>query len=387
MKKLLVMILLVSALFAQAAYIAERPEGDGTKDNPYLISKLENLLWMSENSGNLEPGAYFSQTCDIDATETENWRNGFGFPPISPYNGNDPINNFFTGTYNGNNFAINNLFIKQTDRENYVQGGLFSAISNAFLCNIIINNAKLHLRAGGASLVAYMHNSTVSNCHAQARFFQDWDVNNMGSLGGLVGYIHYSGTIVRSSAEVVDLKGSSHLGGLFYMNRPPETLLISYKVLISECFTKGNVGNEEAWRVGGVAAEAVGNCKCINCYSWCDVDGKLHVGGFAGYCGDVENCYVYGKVSEGGKAVTAEGGSREGKGVYYCSEEGEDDYAIGKTFEEMKHQATYEGWDFDNVWYIDEGESLPTLQWEVPEPGLISLLLSLLFLALVRKRF
>ena len=85
----------------------------------------------------------------------------------------------------------------------------------------------------------------------------------MGSLGGLVGYIHYSGTIIRSSAEVIDLKGSAYLGGLFYMNRTPETLLIPYKVLISECFTKGNIGNPEAWRVGGVAGDT--NGKCINC--------------------------------------------------------------------------------------------------------------------------
>ncbi|MBO4552925.1 hypothetical protein J5754_00750 [bacterium] len=385
MKKIINLALLTIfiASVVQAAYIAEKPEGDGTKYNPYLISKLENLLWMSENSRNLEPGAYFSQTCDIDAAETENWRNGFGFPPISAYDGNDLTNYFFTGTYNGNNFAINNLFIKQTDREDYVAGGLFSAISNAFLCNITINNAKLHLRSGGASLVAYMHNSTVSNCHAQARFFQDWPVDYMGSLGGLVGLIHYSGTIIRSSAEVIDLKGSAYLGGLFYMNRPPETLLIPYKVLISECFTKGNVGNPEAWRVGGVAGDT--NGKCINCYSWCDVDGKMQIGGFAGACGTVENCYVFGKVT-GGKPISDGWGSHEGKGVYYCSEEGEDDHAIGKTFEEMKHQATYEGWDFDNVWYIDEGESLPTLQWETPEPGLVFILLPLLYVSMIRKR-
>ena len=118
MKKIINLALLTIfiASVVQAAYIAEKPEGDGTKYNPYLISKLENLLWMSENSRNLEPGAYFSQTCDIDAAETENWRNGFGFPPISAYDGNDLTNYFFTGTYNGNNFAINNLFIKQTDR-------------------------------------------------------------------------------------------------------------------------------------------------------------------------------------------------------------------------------------------------------------------------------
>ena len=374
------------ATFAQAAYVAEKPNGEGTKDNPYQISKLENLLWMSENSRELEPGAYYSQTCDIDASETANWRDGLGFPPI--YSARlvpGETDYFFTGTYNGNNFVIANLFMKESDADSGSKG-LFGAVSNAFLCNVKLDNAKLHFRAGGASLIGYMHNSIVSNCHAKVTFYQDWPIEETGELAGLVSHIHFSGSILRSSAEVKDLKGASHLGGLFYKNMVPTSLLVPYKVLISECFSKGNIGYEETWRAGGIAAEAIGNCKCINCYSWCDVEGKLEIGGFAGYCGDVENCYVYGKISEGGKAVVG-GGSSEGKGVYYCSDNGaEDDYATGKTYAEMTHQATFEGWDFDNVWDIEEGESLPTLQWEAPEPGLAFLLLSMLLVSLARKK-
>ena len=387
MKKLInfSLLALILATFAQAAYVAEKPSGEGTKENPYEISKLENLLWMSENSRELEPGAYYSQTCDIDASETANWRDGLGFPPIS-FSEEEDISCAFKGCYNGNNYVISDLTIKQSEQDSSVHG-LFGYVSNAFLCNIKLDNAKLHFRTSGAGLVGCMINSIVSNCHAKVTFYQDWDLTEIGSLGGLAGIIYDSGTITRSSAEVKDLKGSSFLGGLFYRNLTPVSLLVPYQVVISECFTKGNIGNEEAWRVGGVAAEATGNCKCINCYSWCDVDGKQQVGGFAGYCGDVENCYVYGKVSEGGKAVTAEGGSREGKGVYYCSDNGaEDDYATGKTYAEMTHQATFEGWDFDNVWDIEEGESLPTLQWEAPEPGIAFLLLSMLLVPLARKK-
>ena len=37
---------------------------------------------------------------------------------------------------------------------------------------------------------------------------------------------------------------------------------------------------------------------------------------------------------------------------------------IPKTPEEMMQQATYEGWEFNNIWTIDEGKTYPYLQWQ-----------------------
>lgn len=34
----------------------------------------------------------------------------------------------------------------------------------------------------------------------------------------------------------------------------------------------------------------------------------------------------------------------------------------GCTTEQMKNQSTYEGWDFDNVWYMDESTGYPKLR-------------------------
>jgi len=36
----------------------------------------------------------------------------------------------------------------------------------------------------------------------------------------------------------------------------------------------------------------------------------------------------------------------------------------GKTTSEMKQQATFSGWDFTNIWTIDEGNDYPRLKWE-----------------------
>ena len=53
--------------------------------------------------------------------------------------------------------------------------------------------------------------------------------------------------------------------------------------------------------------------------------------------------------------------------------------------EEMKNQETYVGWDFDEIWDIDEGVGTPYFRYALPEPvGMLALLL--LALAAVRKR-
>ena len=99
---------------------------------------------------------------------------------------------------------------------------------------------------------------------------------------------------------------------------------------------------------------------------------------------NVERCYAACEASEQmdyGKAfiyqVTNTVSTINFKDCYYrTAPHFTDDYALGKTDEEMKQQATFENWDFENVWDIDEGETMPYLKNELPEPcGLFVLLL------------
>ena len=62
-----------------------------------------------------------------------------------------------------------------------------------------------------------------------------------------------------------------------------------------------------------------------------------------------------------------------------------DKYALPKTEEEMKQLATFENWDFENVWDIDEGETMPYLVYTLPEPCGVAALL-LLILVLTRRK-
>ena len=96
------LVLTVSA-FAQTA---DPPSGSGTLGDPYLIATLNNLYWITQNSG--EWGKVYKQTADIDATTDSTWDGKQGFTPI----GNDTTN--FTGSYDGQTYKITGLYINRS---------------------------------------------------------------------------------------------------------------------------------------------------------------------------------------------------------------------------------------------------------------------------------
>ncbi len=92
---------------------AAKPEGAGTKEDPYLVSSAENLMWLSNmiprgdrvanDHADVAAGKYvaafqnvwFAQTCDIDL-------NGKMLPSIGYYYSNDKRMGAFGGHYDGN---------------------------------------------------------------------------------------------------------------------------------------------------------------------------------------------------------------------------------------------------------------------------------------------
>jgi hypothetical protein len=80
--------------------------GNGTSGDPYQISDLSELRELSESSSLWDK--HFIQTADIDASATSSWNGGEGFSPI----GNGTT--MFTGSYDGDEFEIDGLFINRT---------------------------------------------------------------------------------------------------------------------------------------------------------------------------------------------------------------------------------------------------------------------------------
>ncbi len=93
-------IFTVDNSFSLSGGIFSRFTGSGTALEPYLIYDVYGLQGM---------GGFLSSTFglhnDIDASAISNWNSGAGFTPIG--NSSTP----FTGTFNGNNYTISDLFI------------------------------------------------------------------------------------------------------------------------------------------------------------------------------------------------------------------------------------------------------------------------------------
>lgn len=175
-------------------------KGKGSKSNPYLIERKEDLinLSLSVESGKEYKNNYFKQTADIDLT-------GVNFKPIGQFG----KGSYFKGIYNGHGFRILNINIEDDGKNN----GLFG-----YLEGIVIN---LGLEGGyiGGSCVGSIasHGSDkakIVNCYSTVFVY------GSARAGGLAD--NFGGIIVNS----------------FYFNKKCDAPLCSYNALnIAYCFS------------------------------------------------------------------------------------------------------------------------------------------------------
>ncbi|MCK4265823.1 MAG: tandem-95 repeat protein, partial [Thermoplasmata archaeon] len=243
--------------------------GDGSPGNPYNITDVDDLQNMSSDLS-----AHYRLINDIDATNTSVIGNpsnngGLGYGPI----GDNVIR--FTGTFNGQNYTIINLFINRPG-EDYI--GLFGFIdSTAEIMNVIIENADITGNDNVGGLVGN-NSGSIDNCHS------DIVLSGHEVLGGLVGGSTPVSSITNSYA-VGDIIGTRYIGGCIGMN---------YGTISTSYANVDAVGVE----IGGFVGW---NFNDINdCYATGSVDcGNVRAGGFAdwNWAGTISNCYSTGQVT------------------------------------------------------------------------------------------
>lgn len=104
---------------------------------------------------------------------------------------------------------------------------------------------------------------------------------------------------------------------------------------------------------------SVGSVKAVSGY---------YPGGLAGYHGKIAECYSISHVE--GNRPGAIGGYTDGStaSISNCYW---NDKTSGLTssnglqvqYQDLFKQATYQNWDFDNIWQIEEGKTTPYLKW------------------------
>ena len=289
------------------------PQGTGALDDPYLITSLGNLYWLSETSEHWDK--HYLQTADIDASSTTNWNGGAGFKPI----GFDSTP--FTGSYNGGGNTISNLYV---NRPNQNRVGMFGNVSGSTDFQYSLQNLSLvSVSVSGREYVGGLVGYIESNANVRGCFVSGSVDGQYSYIGGVAGYTYYMHLDeVGANATVT---GQNYSGGLVGT--------ASWQVVISNSFARGQVSGNEY--VGGIAGYV--ETSINNSFSAVAVSGSNYVGGLLG--------------SNGTEATSTNS--------YFDTQVATTTYSalgIGRTTDQMSYPYdanTFVNWDFENIWGAD----------------------------------
>ncbi|MGG3452565.1 S-layer homology domain-containing protein [Paenibacillus rhizolycopersici] len=247
---------------------------------------------------------------DMWATSDED---GAGFAPIG-----DATLGPFTGQLDGQGHAVRGLFI---NRPGTVQVGLIGSLGvGGRVHGIGVEGGRINGGYSSGGLIGDMSGGTVELSYSTA------SVSGIEKVGGLVGNM-YPGVIAKSFAGG-DVSGWMVVGGL--VGRADLGSLI-----------------EDAYATGSVA-------------------GSSETGGLIGrHVGTVNRAYAAGNVPGSGSEIGGLVGrdfsptSSVTAGYYDAATTG---HGGGKPTAAMKSKSTFETWDFNGTWTIEEGKSYPALQ-------------------------
>ncbi len=328
-------------------------DGDGCSSTCTIEAQVGIPITNCQELQNMRnaPAEDYYLANDIDCSETVFWNDGKGFEPIGNYiqcySSCDPVENaFFSGSLNGNNKVISNLYINRPDAD---YAGLFGSVrtfemggqsepGNGEIFDLRIENAKVRGKNSAGILVG-LHAGKISN------------VATSGIVKGVVlyqgaPYNYYYGT--RSGGLV----GSDADGEIY------------------NCFSNAEINGFESGGLVGAMQDGI----LSNSYARGKVFGNRTAGGLlagATYRGTIENSYatgyVTGNVDKGGLIYSVYSYPVTVTDSYWdvqTTEQSSSEGGTGKTTLEMKQQSTFNTWDFPNTWRICEGVSYPWLAWE-----------------------
>jgi len=284
--------------------------GDGTEEFPYLITTpthLKNLSWLVDLGINFKKN-FIKLGNDIVLNNTENWENWDTSPPDNSWSRIGATQaKAFQGTFDGNAKVVSGIYINSTS--DYI--GLFGYIGSS---------------------------GTVKNLGVKDSY-----------IIGTGSYFYYAGGITGAN----------------------------YGGTISNSYSKVNI--KAAQYAGGIAGDNYGTIS--NNYSTGKVNGTNNLGGLVGRNGNSTSLGGMGRIENNYSTVLVSGSSTALGGLVGVSSSSNvitnsyynktvnstltDPRSEGKTTEEMKLQATFAAWDFENIWSISGAinNGYPELKW------------------------
>lgn len=269
---------------------------------------------------------------DIDASPTQFENGGQGFAPIGGLTNTAMP---FTGSFDGQDHLITGLHINRATLDAI---GLFRVIAGrAVIQRLGLKGGSISGQSSVGAIVGMSDNSTVLRCSSSAY------VSGLGNVGGVVGDNH-SGTVQEclGAGQVMGLlptsPGTGSCGGVVGLNMG----------MVRDCYGTGAVHAISHYSAGGLAGTNLGQGQILRTHASGAVTGNAtaNLGGLVGDATDVDFVQASFWDTETSGQAASDGGT-------------------GRTTVLMKQQSTFTptaGWDFANVWAINEGVSYPYLR-------------------------
>ena len=312
--RLFTMLMLVMAILMPygGAWAQTQPsKGDGEVDNPYIITKAEELEWFRDqvNRGNNFICAKISDDVEVIDMSTvchaedksqnlieKSWE------PIGKYD----YGYQYGGTFDGNGKTITNLYINAS--QNNV--GLFGCTSEGTIKNLTFEYANVtNTGVFTGILVGYPDASNLRNI----KISNTCQIKGGKETGGIAG--DFDGN-AYNCVNYATVQGNNRVGGLFgYCSVENSS--------ITTCANYGNV-TATSTDAGGLVGYFISGT-IQDCANYGDVKGTERVAGMAGYVskGKIQNVFNYGNISatnstDAGMAFgNSTNGTTEGMVAYY----------------------------------------------------------------------
>ncbi len=250
------------------------------------ISTINDLVKLSEevNDGDSKEGKYYILTRDLNFENIGDYQEGSealmselttgsGFTPIG-------IDKPFSGTFDGENHKIGNLYLKDKTTQNAYYA-LFGWVQKGEIKNLTLSGevtTDIATPLGG--IVNRLENSIIDNCVNEVNI-----TNNFGSyaVGGIVSWIYGNESSESKIINCVNkgtINGGAVVGGI----------LGSYQggnLIIENIFNEGEVINNVGTTIGGIIGAMDGdvvNLEMNNCHNNNEIKGSTakNIGGLIG---------------------------------------------------------------------------------------------------------
>lgn len=316
-------------------------EGSGTEADPYTINSIEDLVVFASNvtTGTTYEGQtvklglsldFNSNKSYVEPLRTDYGQYGYdgelktlltseeGFKPIGSSSAQQ--NNFFYGTFDGNNKDIYNLYIGMNiNQSEDTDLGFFTSnygiIKNANLknVNIDISNVKNNITVAEGGISA-KNNNTIINCYVSGNIVNKSKLWNI--VGGICGVLETGATIEKciNEANILaennnNMEGNAVAGGIVGQSSVNAGI-------INACCNNGNIKADSNANlnaiVGGIIGYSRGEVK--NCYNTRNIEGysnkSVKIGGIVGATSqmNISNCYNLGDIKAVGNNEIKIGG-------------------------------------------------------------------------------